>query len=821
MAYRRKRSGLLGIFSKKKKRGRPRLDDYGFGGGFGMDWSISSETKKGIFIIFLFVLASLSLLGLFDLSGEFGKFIVKVLSWMLGALKWIFPIIAILFGYFMLRADKYQVKIVNYFGAILLVLGLTALWHLRFDSQFALEAASQGVGGGYAGVILSLPLMKYMGFWGAFVVCFATFLVGILLMFETSLYGLMWPVKLIKFIYGKISEMTHTETVDGDDSDYEEEEEDEEEEEEEEVEEDEEIEDEDEPQFQKKAVRVSDSSNEDKIDMVSPKKFGKKIELPLDLLVGKSGKPTSGDIKSNQQIIKKTLSNFGIDVEMSEVNIGPTVTQYAFRPADGIKLSRITNLNSDLALSLAAHPLRIEAPIPGRSLVGIEIPNQVAAKVTMNGMLAGKTFKARESNLMLALGKDVSGKSFFAQLDKMPHLLIAGSTGSGKSVCVNSIITSLLYQNSPDELKFILVDPKRVELPLYNNIPYLLTPVITDVKKTINALKWTVTEMERRFEVLSHAGKRNISAYNKSTSDKLPYIVFVVDELADLMSTSANDVEAGIVRLAQMARAVGIHLILATQRPSVEVITGLIKANIPARIAFSVASLIDSRTILDSSGAEKLVGNGDMLYIGPNTSKPKRVQGVFISDKETNNIVKYIKDQGEADYVEGVIERQSGSIATGGSSFSDDDGDALLPDAKDVIRESGKASASLLQRRLKVGYARAARILDLLEDQGVIGPPDGAKPREVFLDKLGGTDAVEFSAKEEEEYGATEDDTDEEDVDTEDGDLEDEDTKEEEGEQEEEEQEDEEQEDEELEEVDEGDENKKQGKQEYEDDEWT
>jgi len=396
---------------------------------------------------------------------------------------------------------------------------------------------------------------------------------------------------------------------------------------------------------------------------------------------------------------------------------------------------------------LAAHPIRIEAPIPGKALVGIEIPNQTAAKVCMNDMLSSDQFKKRESNLMISLGKDVSGKPFFAQIDKMPHLLIAGSTGSGKSVCVNSIITSLLYQNSPDELKFILVDPKRVELPLYNNIPYLLTPVITDVKKTINALKWTVVEMERRFEVLSRAGKRNIASYNKSTSDKLPYIVFVIDELADLMSTAANDVEAGIVRLAQMARAVGIHLILATQRPSVEVITGLIKANIPARIAFSVASLIDSRTILDASGAEKLVGRGDMLYIGPEVSRPKRVQGVFISDKETKNIIDYIKKQGTADYIEEVVERKS--VGGGmGSSFGNDDGDDLMDEVKDIIRESGKASASLLQRRLKIGYARAARILDLLEDSGVIGPADGAKPREVFLDKLGGINELEFAAKE-------------------------------------------------------------------------
>ncbi|MFA6918685.1 MAG: DNA translocase FtsK, partial [Patescibacteria group bacterium] len=342
---------------------------------------------------------------------------------------------------------------------------------------------------------------------------------------------------------------------------------------------------------------------------------------------------------------------------------------------------------------------------------------------------------------------DVSGKPIFVQLDKMPHLLIAGATGSGKSVCVNSIIVSLLYQNSPDELKFILVDPKRVELPHYNGIPYLLTPVITDVKKTIGALKWCIVEMEKRFELLSKTGNRNIAGYNQTHEEKMPYIVFVIDELAELMSLAQNDMEAGIVRLAQMARAVGIHLILATQRPSTEVITGLIKANIPARIAFAVASSIDSRTVLDGSGAEKLVGRGDMLYLSPEVSKPRRVQGVFLSDKEITDVIRFIKSFGEADYE--IEFNGNSSVSMGGSTtgFSDDD-DPLLGEVMEIIRQSGKASASLLQRRLKLGYARAARILDLLEERGIIGPSDGAKPREVFLDKLGGVGAVEFASRE-------------------------------------------------------------------------
>lgn len=713
-----------------------------------MRWDVSPETKRGIFTIALFVLAALSFLGLFDLAGNFGFWVDKILGWCFGDLKWIFPLVVLVFGYFLLKMEEYEIKTVNYFGVVLLLIGLTSLWHLQFNANEANEMARAGLGGGYIGAGVSVPLVKLMGLWGSLVVSVALFLVGTLLAFETSIYGLMWPVKFFQFFWNKIkgansalAGLKRPAAVSNDD--YEEDEEPAEDEVADEAVEEEES-TEAVPQFVRSQVATDHSAEED--DFVAPKKFGKKIELPLELLTSKSGKPTSGDIKNNQEIIRKTLANFGIVVEMADVNIGPTVTQYTFRPADGVRLSKIVNLNSDLALALAAHPIRIEAPIPGKSLVGVEIPNQMAAKVTMRDLLVSKEFKDRGGNLSIALGKDVSGRPIFARLDKMPHLLIAGATGSGKSVCINSVIVSLLYQNSPDDLKFILVDPKRVELPLYNSIPYLLTPVITDVKKTINALKWTVLEMERRFELLSKKGKRNIESYNQTATDRLPYIVFIIDELADLMTTAANDIEGGIVRLAQMARAVGIHLILATQRPSVEVITGLIKANIPGRIAFSVASLIDSRTILDTSGAEKLVGRGDMLYLGPEVAKPKRIQGVYLADKEIQNVIDYIKDQGEATYIEGIVEKQGGG-SFGGGSF-DDDGDALLGEAKDVIRESGKASASLLQRRLKVGYARAARILDLLEERGIIGPADGAKPREVFLDRLGEVDPLTFAARE-------------------------------------------------------------------------
>ena len=415
---------------------------------------------------------------------------------------------------------------------------------------------------------------------------------------------------------------------------------------------------------------------------------------------------------------------------MGEIKIGPTVTQYTLKPADGVKLSQITGLHNDLALALAAHPIRIEAPIPGQSLVGIEIPNQQVAIIRLRRILSDNAFKNRKSNLTIALGRDVAGNIWLADLGKMPHCLVAGSTGSGKTIFLNSVIISLIYQNSPDDLRFILVDPKRVELTLYNDLPHLLTPVITNVQKTINALKWAINEMDRRFDVMAEAKKRDIYAYNQANPEnKLPFIVIMIDELADLMATAAQEVEACIVRLAQMARATGIHLIMATQRPSVDIITGLIKANITSRIAFSVASLVDSRTILDFSGAEKLLGRGDMLFISSELSKPKRIQGAFVSDEEVKGIVEYLRNIAEPNFQEDVTKSHQTERELEHGNLKEDE---MLPEARDVVIQAGKASASFLQRRLRIGYARAARLLDLLENEGTIGPPDGAKPREVY-----------------------------------------------------------------------------------------
>ncbi|MCA9309441.1 DNA translocase FtsK 4TM domain-containing protein [Candidatus Saccharibacteria bacterium] len=476
----------------------------------------------------------------------------------------------------------------------------------------------------------------------------------------------------------------------------------------------------------------------------------------LELLSNKQSKADPGDIKHNAQVIKDTLQDFKIDVEMEEANVGPKVTQYTLKPPAGVRLSKITALDGNVALSLGAEAIRIEAPIPGKRAVGVEVPNKKAADVNLRSVLESQPWSKTSSSLSFAIGKDISGHPVIGELETMPHLLIAGQTGSGKSIMVNTLLTSLLYRNSPADLKLILVDPKRVELTPYNNIPHLLTPVIVEPEKCISALKWAVNEMERRYSLLSEKGKRNIQGFNESNKDdRMPYIVIVIDELSDLMMLAARDVEALIVRIAQKARAVGIHLVLATQRPSVDVITGLIKANIPARIAFTVASQVDSRTIIDQMGAEKLLGKGDLLITTPSHPKPRRVQGVFVSEHEVTKVMNFIKDQREPDYNDEII-TQPVQIGKGGVVMDSDTGsdDAMFKDAVQVVVESGKASASLLQRRLRIGYARAARLVEDMEEQGIIGPADGARPRDVLVssidDVFGGSDGSRQSEEVEE-----------------------------------------------------------------------
>lgn len=652
-----------------------------------LDWSVEPDTLRSIGGILFLVLGVIFLLSLFKAAGTFGQYFLQILEGTFGYLGFVVAIVFIFLGVVLLMPNRFQIKPIQVVGIILGFIFIPAL--------FAPYSGNLG----YA---LSYLLRSSIGPLGSLLVLLAATLVALLLAFNTSLRKI-WE-KLFPVSEGQVKVHQGGVSV-----------------------------------FQ--TVRRKIAGQKEPVPGSQTLPFAKGVSSswnfpPLELLEISSSKATSGNITRHVEIIQKTLRDFGIEVSMGDVNVGPTVTQYSFKPAEGVKLSNITARTNDLALALAAHPIRVEAPIPGKSAVGIEVPNKVAALVTLREILESKDFKdqSQKSNLTLALGRDVAGSPVAVDLEKMPHLLIAGATGAGKSVALNSMILTLLYQNSPQDLKMILVDPKRVEFTSYTGIPHLLTPVVVDVDKTVNVLRWVVSEMDRRFRIFQETGRRNIQAYNQNPPNgRLPYIIIFIDELADLMAQAANEVEAAIVRLAQMARATGIHLVVATQRPSVDVITGLIKANITSRIAFAVASQVDSRTVLDQAGAERLLGNGDMLYLASDLGKPRRVQDVFISDKEIRAVTDYLKKQGMVSYDENILNfRPAGKVGGQGMEIDDE----LFEDAKAVVVQAGKASASLLQRRLRVGYARAARLLDLLEQEGIIGPPEGAKPRDVLIDSL-------------------------------------------------------------------------------------
>jgi len=686
-------------------------------------YSLSPETKKGILIIFLFVIAIIAILSFLNLAGTAGVYIDWALGIALGWGRFILPLLLIGIGYVLARPNHYQTSFANLFGVILFFLSVHGLLHLRVPFTNSFELSFSGLGGGIVGYLVTYPLILYLGFWAGLIVLIGLVFAGILLMFNTGIEALLAKSNVFKyFSFGQPSTDVNEEKNETSGESTEENPED------------------DKQNTKAQEVKFSTKSllgkpaAEAQTTIKNPKI---KIDLPLSLLDDRKSKPTSGDIKLGTERIKKTLENFNIPVEMGEVQVGPTVTQYTLKPSEGIKLSRITALSNDLALAMAAHPIRIEAPIPGKSLVGIEVPNQKPAIVRVREILESTPFKNRKTNLTVALGKDVSGKCWAADITSMPHMLVAGATGSGKSVCLNSIIMSLLYENNPETLRLILIDPKRVEFPIYNGIPHLLTPVITDVTKTVYALRWAITEMDHRLDILSKEKKRNIFSYNLTAKEKMPYLVIVVDELANLMVMAAAEVEGCIIRLTQMARAVGIHMIVATQRPSVDVITGLIKANIPCRIAFSVASLMDSRTILDTSGAEKLVGKGDMLYMTPETSKPRRLQGAYVSDDEIKRVVDFLKNacHHETEYQEEIVLKPNNNAGTSFDFNASGNDDELFEEAKETVIRSGKASASLLQRRLRVGYARAARLIDLMEEAGIVSAADGAKPRDILVDK--------------------------------------------------------------------------------------
>lgn len=697
---------------------------------------LSPETAHGIVVILCFVIGLLSLLSLLGLAGTHGQTIESWMGMLLGWGRFLFPILTLGLGVALFYPDRFPLRPLFLLGVVLTVLSLTGLFELfiGIGPGEQAEALRVGDGGGAIGRVLAQPFRNGLGVLASALILIGLFLIGLLLTLNISLRDLfmtggafsVWKFRWQEWRRARFgggeepsSHEPELEPVDhvtfshrrfGDE----------------------------EPgqlsQPKEQSSLFHEDGEEKKETPVRPRRRPK-VDIPLDLLDATRTRPRSGDIEFNKATIKNTLNNFGIDVEMGDVSVGPTVTQYTFRPSEGVKLSQITTLQNDLALALAAHPIRIEAPIPGKALVGVEVPNKSVAVVRLHDVLNASTFKRHPSNLLVAMGQDVAGQPIVTDLETMPHLLIAGATGSGKSVMINSLIISLLSRNGPDDMRMILVDPKRVELTLYNGIPHLLTPVITEPKKTITALRWTVGEMDRRYELLSAAGKKNIGTYNQATVDRLSYIVVIIDELADLMAVAAKDVEAVIIRLAQMARAVGIHLIVATQRPSVDVITGLIKANITSRAAFTVASVVDSRTILDHSGAEKLLGRGDMLYVSSELSKPKRIQGAYVDEREVTRVVSYIKKHGgNPEYQAEIVERQSsaGQSYREDSDFGEED-DEIVAQAQEVIVRAGKASASLLQRRLRIGYARAARVLDILEERGIIGPAEGAKPREVYI----------------------------------------------------------------------------------------
>ncbi|MEK7158553.1 MAG: DNA translocase FtsK 4TM domain-containing protein, partial [Patescibacteria group bacterium] len=697
--------------------------------------TLHPETIHGIVVVALFVVAALTALSLVELSGVIGTYLHLGMKVAFGWGRYVIPLYFVALGFLLLRQDHDRpIRGSFYIGLFLFLLSTSGLLHLF--SGLGVDRLRDGNGGGFVGVFLSYPFQAIMGFWATLIVLLGLTVIAFLVMLNTSIVQLAgpgkgigrlmgWGVDWSRSVWGRLwrrSDQTTLESGSGAES----------------------VESEQagDPKFSQRVI-VEGVSREPQAHEVGPiqetldfvdkqpkRRKPRHIDIPLQILLANHQKPLSGNVEEYKEKIRRTLESFGIEVQMGAVNIGPTVTQYTFRPAEGVKLAQITTLQNDIALALAAHPIRVEAPIPGKSLVGIEVPNQTTALVRLREILESQDFRRSDHPLTFALGQDVAGKNQVTHLEEKPHLLIAGATGSGKSVMINALIVSLLYRNGPDDLKFILVDPKKVELSIYNGIPHLLTPVITEVEKTINALRWAVAEMDRRYQLLSETHRRNIMDYNQHAEAHLPYIVIVIDELADLMAVAAQDVEAAIIRLAQMARAVGIHLVLATQRPSVNVITGLIKANITSRIAFTVASSTDSRTILDFSGAEKLLGKGDMLYVSAELSKPRRIQGAFVTDQEISKVMMVLKAKAKPEYDQEVVERPRHSSLISARGFSDED--ELLPEAKNVVIRAGKASASLLQRHLRVGYARAARLLDILEEYGIIGPADGSKPREIL-----------------------------------------------------------------------------------------
>ena len=709
------------------------------------------ETVQVILSIFSFLIVVLALLASFGKAGWIGDAIFTFLYKLFGVGYFLIPVMFVMLGISFLQGLKKRLEISRIIGALIFLISGLGLMHVVY-------AGASGIIGRW----IASPLINLVDYWATSVILLTLLVVSIIMTFNLhfTLNDLMFwkkeegqiPEEDNKKKFVEESDEQISTKLQRDASD------------EESANNPSKLPDKNKPENQNIKVKkksLLDFTDEEETGFataVTVPHLRSFTPPPLSLLEKDRGKPETGDIKASANIIKRTLQNFSISVEMDEISIGPSVTRYALKPAEGVKLSRIVGLNNDLALALAAHPIRIEAPIPGKSLVGIEVPNTAKTTVGLATLLSVSDYQESEKPLLMSLGKDITGKPHFSNLAKAPHMLIAGTTGSGKSVTIHALITSLLYRNSPQNLKFIMIDPKRVELTMYNKIPHLLNPVITDPKKAILALKWAAKEMGRRYDVLEKNSSRDIDSYHKTVlapaiekqknkkddsdnmklPETMPYIAIIIDELADIMQTYPRELEAAIVRLAQMSRAVGIHLVISTQRPSVNVITGLIKANIPSRIALQVSSQIDSRTILDQMGAEKLLGAGDMLYLGGEMSKPIRLQSAYISESEVKRVVKYLVDE----YKDQIMDEinltpvEAGQSAAFDSMMEQDsieDDDELLEAVKAEVITSRKASTSYIQRKFGVGYSRAAKLIDALQERGVVGPQNGSKPREVLV----------------------------------------------------------------------------------------
>ena len=760
-----------------------------------------NKSKLDIEVVALFVLSILLAVLIYAKSGIIGENLNIVLGGIMGWLKYILPIGTFIMAIYMVideeQKESFAGKIINYTVFLICLMSIMTIYQiskgsLKISYEFqtlvsrAYELGSQNVGGGAIGAVIAIPASKLLGMWGAAILFIGIALINIVYMFRIK------PAEMLGNYIKEKSEEKYANIDDEEDDDTEE------------IilkrakkkakkikqaQEDLPMEDQitinlnNQPKKLKKYKHEADElipltkeSKQEK-EQFSPnhieenlfkqeeeKKEDKVKEVltlehaamtvedesyefpPVELLsegkgvVLKGGKKALADTATKLQ---KTLYSFGVSAKVENVSVGPAITRYEIKPAEGVRVSKIANLADDIALNLAAESIRIEAPIPGKQAVGIEIPNKENEIVHLRDILETDKFQKHKSKLAFALGKDVAGEEVVADISKMPHVLIAGSTGSGKSVCINTLISSIIYKAKPSEVKLVMVDPKVVELSVYNGIPHLLIPVVTDPKKAAGALAWAVQEMENRYNVFASKGVRDLKGYNASLQDgegKLPQIVIIIDELADLMMVAAKEVEESICRLAQKARAAGMHLVIATQRPSVDVITGLIKANVPSRIAFAVSSQIDSRTILDMVGAEKLLGKGDMLFYPAGASKPTRVQGAFVDDKEVEKIVDFLKANGgestyNTDIIESIEKANTSDKEKDLESATDDETDPFLMEAIETVVETGQASTSFIQRRFKVGYARAGRIIDQMEERGIISGYQGSKPREVLMSK--------------------------------------------------------------------------------------